>query len=218
MKSKLLATFVGLTLVITTLTVGPVAAGTLDMGIGPGQSEIDNEIDGGWHNSQIGVAGRPFIVEATLDGDSIFSSDNAPGTESPVGSWRVLVNPNNVCHDGQEPAEGVCYADPNRVSIDLAYSVNGDNKHDFSGNSLDGLGVTEDSEFEFVIDLNAMAGDLGWTWVNGVPTYWGFENDDQVRLKVHPAYKPSNHQIANQCSTISTNVMLYILLLHQPML
>lgn len=203
MKNKFFIFLWGAILAISTLTIAPVSAGTLNMGIGPDQSEIDNSIDGGWSDSQIGVSGRPYIVSVDLDGQTIMSSAGSPGTESWTGGWRLLINPNNVCHQGQEPAPGVCYADPNRVSFNLAYVVNGDTKNDFSGSSLENLDITVDSEFDITINLNAMADDLGWTWVSGTPTYWNVdEGSGNVQIKVHPALKPSTHQIDNFCSTI----------------
>ena len=200
MKTKLLAVFAGLALILTALTVGPVSAGTVDMGNGPQQPEIDS-MDGGWSSATSGIQGRPYLIDVYLNGDGIMTSEQAPGTESYTDGWRLLINPNNVCHDGQEPAPGVCYANPNRVSFSLVYLHNGDTKNDFSGPSLSSLGITEDDEFEFTIGLNDFAEDLGWTWVSGTPTYWSVDGD-VVHLKVHPASKPSTHQIDEHCSTI----------------
>lgn len=201
MKTKLLALLAGASLVFTVITTTPVSAGELDMGAGPQQEEIDNSIDGGWSDSATGVAGRPYLIDVYLNGDGIMTSDQAPQTEGYTDGWRLLINPNNVCHEGQSPAPGVCYADPNRVSFNLVYLHNGDTKNDFAGASLSSLGITEEDEFEFVIGLNEFADDLGWTWVSGTPTYWNVE-EDVVTLKVHPASKPSTHQIDNFCSTI----------------
>lgn len=203
MKNKFLIFLWGAILAISTISISPVSAGTRDQGIGPDQSEIDNSIDGGWSDSQIGPSGRPYLTNVKLDGQTIMWTDGEPGTEMSNGNWRLLINPNNVCHEGQTPAPGVCYADPNRVSFNLAYIVNGDTKNDFSGTSLENLDITVDSEFDITIDLNAMADDLGWTWVSGTPTFWNVDSENGlVQIKVHPALKPSTHQIDNFCSTI----------------
>jgi hypothetical protein len=45
MKTKLLALLAGASLVLTVITTGPVSAGTVDMGAGPQQEEIDSSID-----------------------------------------------------------------------------------------------------------------------------------------------------------------------------
>jgi len=200
MKLKVLAIFAGITLVISTAATGPVSAGTLDMGIGPDQSEIDNSIDGGWQDTASGLEARPFIKSAKWEGDEIVSA-TAPGEEVFEGNWRVLVTPFNVCHEGQEPAPGVCYADPNRIGINLAYIVNGDTKNDFNGPSLSSLRIDQLTYFEIQVDLNGYADSLGWTWVNGNPAYWKVE-DGIATIRLTPASMPSTSGIDNQCSTI----------------
>lgn len=202
MKTKLLALLAGASLIFTVFTAGPVSAGTLDMGVGPDQVEIDQSTDGGWSSSQIGISGRPYVTDMFFDGQRV-GGGNQPGNENFTNGWRLLVSPNNVCRQGQSPAPGVCYVNPNRVSFNLVYVVNGNTHNDFNGATISnlGLGVDENSEFEFTINLNDMAQDLGWTWVSGTPTYWKADGD-VVHLKVHPASKPSTHQIDEHCSTI----------------
>ncbi|MEN9692828.1 MAG: hypothetical protein RLZZ330_472, partial [Actinomycetota bacterium] len=206
MRSKLLAAFAGLTLLFTTLTVGPVSAGTLDMGIGPDQSEIDASTEGGWSSAQIGLSGRPFLANGYLrkaSDDSMVNIGSAVGPtfETFNGNWRLLISPNNLCHSNQTPAPGVCYTNPNRVTFSLAYIHNGNTYNDFSGATLASLGVTEEDTFHFDIDLNDMANDLSWTWVSGTPTWWSV-NDSMVTLEVHPAMTPSTFDIDEHCSTI----------------
>ncbi len=202
MKTRFLAAFAGFGLVLTALIATPANAGTLDMGIGPDQSEIDS-MDGGWASSQIGIAGRPFVQDMYLDSVHLMHADE-PGLETwDAGkeNWRLLVNPNNVCRSNQTPSPGVCYSDPNRVTFSLAYIHNGNTYNDFSGATLSNLGIDENSEFEFDINLNTMQEDLGWTWLSGVPTYWELDNE-MVIIAVKPAIKPSTHQIDEHCSTI----------------
>lgn len=200
MKYRFLAIFAAVTLLLTTLNAGPVSAGTADMGIGPDQPEIDLSIDGGWSDTQSGLAARPFIKLALWEGEEIVSATE-PGNEDFNGNWRVLVSPTNVCHSDQEPAPGVCYADPNRIGISLAYIVNGDTKNDFDGPSLSNLGIDQATYFEIQVDLNGYADQLGWTWVNGNPAYWKVE-DGIATIRLTPASMPSTSGIDNQCSTI----------------
>jgi hypothetical protein len=200
MKYRFLAIFAAATLLLTTLSAGPVSAGTDDRGIGPDQPEIDLSIDGGWSDTQSGLAARPFIKLALWEGEEIVSATE-PGNEDFNGNWRVLVSPANVCHEGQEPAPGVCYADPNRIGISLAYIVNGDTKNDFDGPSLSNLGIDQSTYFEIQVDLNGYADQLGWTWVNGNPAYWKVENG-VATIRLTPASMPSTSGIDNHCSTI----------------
>jgi hypothetical protein len=200
MKYRFLAIFAAATLLLTTLNAGPVSAGTADMGVGPDQPEIDLSIDGGWSDTQSGLAARPFIKLALWEGEEIVSATE-PGNEDFNGNWRVLVSPTNVCHSDQEPAPGVCYADPNRIGISLAYIVNGDTKNDFDGPSLSNLGIDQNTYFEIQVDLNGYADQLGWTWVNGNPAYWKVRNG-VATIRLTPASMPSTSGIDNQCSTI----------------
>ena len=200
MKTKLLALLIGAALTFAVTTAGPVSAGTLDMGVGPDQSETDLSIDGGWSDTDSGLAARPFIKSALWEGSPIVSA-TAPGTENFTGNWQVIVTPFNVCHQGQSPEPGVCYADPNRVGINLVYKVNGDTKNDFAGPSLSFLNIDENTYFEIQVDLNGYADRLGWTWVNGNPAYWKVENDI-VTIRLTPTSMPSTSGIDDHCSTI----------------
>ncbi len=199
MNKKLLAILASATLFLAMLNAGPVSAGTLDMGIGPDQTEIDS-MDGGWQDTDSGVENRPFIKLAKWE-DHLIASATAPGNEVFDGNWRVVVTPVNVCRDGQTPAPGVCYADPNRISINVAYKVNGDLKNDFSGPSLSSMNIDQSTYFEIQIDLNGFAQDLGWTWVNGQPAYWRVL-DNVVTIRLTPSSMPSTNDIDEHCSTI----------------
>ena len=191
-------------LVSAMLLTSPVSANPDYENVGmQGQSEIDNPQDpannAGWPQATEGLAGRPFVVDASVDGtDILTNTPTAPGTETWNGNWRVVIAPANVCRTGQTSN---CYASPNRVSLTVTYEVNGNNLYNFGGSSLSARNVTPNSEFDISVDLNAFENTLGWTWLNGQPTYWNV-TDGIVHVKFKPGSGPSTQGIDNGCSRI----------------
>jgi len=168
-----------------------------------GQSELDNPSDpatnAGWPQAAEGVAGRPFVVAASVDSTQILTnSPTAPGTESWNGNWRVVISPANVCRTGQTSN---CYASPNRVGVTVTYEVTGNNLYNFAGSSLTAAGVNANSVFDLTLNLNAFSSNLGWTWLNGQPTYWNVTGN-QVHVKFKPGLSPSTSGIDGGCSRI----------------
>jgi hypothetical protein len=100
-------------------------------------------------------------------------------------------------------APGVCYRTPNRIGITLAYGTQNSVDTNFAHSSASSYAITENSEIDMTINLNTLAPSLGWTWLNGLPSYWKVDPIAKtVRIKFKPRYMPSSTGIDNFCSTI----------------
>lgn len=166
----------------------------------PGQTELDTS-DGsgltGWPQSTEKVAGRPFVTAFSVGGTSKLSNTPVSPSTTPswVDGWRVTVAPYNLCRTGQTPETDGCYASPNRISVTVTYDITGNNYFNFAGSTLTGASispaVTTDTEVDLTLDLNSFGSHLGWTWLNGEPTYWNVTGN-VMHIKGKFRYMPSS--------------------------
>lgn len=159
---------------------------------------------GGWSNTTSLVAGRPYVTAFSVDGVSKLTTTPSSPTDAQWSTGlRVVITATNSCKVGQVPAPGVCYANPNRIGITMAYGDQDSVSTNFGHSSASSYGITENSEIDMTINLNTLAPSLGWTWLNGLPSYWKVDPIAKtVRIKFKPRYMPSSTGIDNQCSTI----------------
>jgi hypothetical protein len=101
------------------------------------------------------------------------------------------------------PALGVCYLNPNRIGITLAYGTQNSVDTNFAHSSASSYGITENSEIDMTINLNSLSSLLGWTWINGLPSYWKVDPIAKtVRIKFKPRYMPSTRDMDPGCTRI----------------
>ncbi len=187
---------------------------------------------GGWSNTTPGILGRPYIVSMTVTNGATTKDVIVAGSANAGNSYRPLlatnssvisdvypfVMPTNACKTGQAPADGVCYAAPNRVTIQIAHYVGGGNGWGGGDLSTTGLSfsnatgtatnpqITDTSVIDMVIGFHANYNTLGWTWLNGVPSFWNVAvdpiNGNQVHVKFTPKAQPWTGGLPNNCTTI----------------
>lgn len=171
-----------------------------------GQFVADNASNqmGGWDRTDVGLAGRPYVTSFFVDGVSkLLASPNGPNDDQWSGPLRVVVSATNSCRISQVPAPGQCYSNPNRIGITMGYGDTNSVNTNFDHPGASDYNITEDSEVDITINLNGLASSLGWTWLNGLPSYWKVDPEAKtVRIKFKPRYMPSSTGIDNFCSTI----------------
>lgn len=154
----------------------------------------------------MGLSARPYVTALSVDGvDQLLGTPTGVSDSSKWDSNKMQVNigATNVCRTGQTPAQGVCYANPNRIDVAFGFN-NGTNLiTNFAHSSISGKGISTSSVIDVTINLNGYSTSLGWTWVNGEPTYWKVDPTTQtLRVKFSPRYMPSSHNLENSCTTI----------------
>lgn len=193
-------------LALSALVASSPANAAPEVGGMTGQNTADTATttQGGWSNTLATVAGRPFVTALTVDGVSkLTSTPTGPTDDLWNSGLRVVVSATNSCKVGQVEAPGVCYLNPNRIGITLAYGTQNSVDTNFAHSSASSYAITESSEIDMTINLNALAPSLGWTWLNGLPSYWKVDPIAKtVRIKFKPRYMPSSTGIDNSCSTI----------------
>jgi len=141
--------------------------------------------NGGWDRTTANVANRPYIAylgitnpgfpEVTVIDNRLAAATN-PAVER-IGGGQfsdiyAFVSPTNACNTNQTPTPGVCYANPNRVTVSLAAQTGPSTwTEDLTATSTV-PNVTANSEVRLVIGFRAAYSSLRWSWVNGVPSYW----------------------------------------------
>ena len=193
-----------------------VHAAPIDDGM-PDQSSLDSsqnsQSQGNWSDLAGGVTGRPYIasLSVTTNGTTTqIVSNGTATTAAPTtpGAITAVISPTNLCKTG---STNNCYATPNRVGITLAYVKQaGQLGHNFSAPTATlSPAITATSVFDMTIGLNTVGKKLGWTWMNGTPTFWKTENLGQdngtARVKFSLSEAPgidSQDQKAQRCTTI----------------
>jgi hypothetical protein len=134
----------------------------------------------------------------------------------PTGRIAVAISPSNLCRTGQAPAQGVCYATPNRIGVTVGYQIQpGQLGSDFSVANNLLTPVTADTEFDITLNLNTLGRTLRWSWASGVPTYWNTANlgtdAATVRLRIKPTLTPVVMQGTQQvgCSQVPVQACSY---------
>ena len=193
-------------LALSALVASSPANAAPEVGGMTGQNTADTASSsmGGWSNTTSLVAGRPYVTALSVDGVSKLTTTPSGPTDAQWSTGlRVVVTATNSCKVGQLPAAGVCYANPNRIGITMAYGDQDSVSTNFGHSSASSYAITENSEIDMTVNLNALAPSLGWTWLNGLPSYWKVDPIAKtVRIKFKPRYMPSSTGIDNQCSTI----------------
>ncbi|MSZ81387.1 MAG: hypothetical protein F2713_07440, partial [Actinobacteria bacterium] len=103
------------------------AASPPDTGM-PDQSQLDtpSSQNATWANMTGGVAARPYVTALSVINGGVSTPVITAGTATaetnvPAGRIAVAISPSNLCRDGQTPAQGQCYATPNRIGITVGY-------------------------------------------------------------------------------------------------
>jgi hypothetical protein len=187
------------------VAIAPASAAPESGGM-TGQTAADtaSSSQGGWSNTTAEVAGRPYVTALSVDGVSkLTSTPTGPTDELWNSGMRVVVSATNSCKVGQVPALGVCYLNPNRIGITLAYGTQNSVDTNFAHSLASSYGITENSEIDMTINLNSLSSLLGWTWINGLPSYWKVDPIAKtVRIKFKPRYMPSTRDMDPGCTRI----------------
>jgi hypothetical protein len=182
----------------------------------PDQSFLDaaSTQNATWANMTGGVAARPYVTALSVINGGVPTAIITNGTASaetnvPAGRIAVAISPSNLCRTGQAPAQGVCYATPNRIGVTVGYQIQpGQLGSDFSVANNLLTPVTADTEFDITLNLNTLGRTLRWSWASGVPTYWNTANlgtdAATVRLRIKPTLTPVVMQGTQQvgCSQV----------------
>jgi hypothetical protein len=182
----------------------------------PDQSQLDvaSSQNATWANMTGGVAARPYVTALSVINGGVPTAIITNGTASaetnvPAGRIAVAISPSNLCRTGQAPAQGVCYATPNRIGVTVGYQIQpGQLGSDFSVANNLLTPVTADTEFDITLNLNTLGRTLRWSWASGVPTYWNTANlgtdAATVRLRIKPTLTPVVMQGTQQvgCSQV----------------
>ncbi len=195
-----------------------VHAAAIDDGM-PDQSSTDTPSSQGanWSDLAGGVTGRPYIASLSVTTNAVTTQIVTNGTATTaapttVGAVTAVISPFNLCKTG---SSNNCYATPNRVGITLAYVKQaGQLGHNFSTPTATlTTSINATSVFDMTIGLNAVGKKLGWTWMNGTPTFWKTENlgmdNGTARVKFSLSDAPGvdyQDQKAQQCTTIPVSV------------
>jgi len=176
-----------------------------------------------WASLTGGVSARPFVTALSVVNNGVSTPVITNGTAAaetnvPTGRVAVAIAPYNLCRTGQTPAQGVCYATPNRIGVTIGYQKQtGQLGYDFSSTGGTTLltPVTADTEFDVTLNLNTLGKSLRWTWANGFATYWnttGLGTDAAtLRIRVKPTLSPVVMQNGQQvgCSQVPVQTCQY---------
>jgi hypothetical protein len=187
------------------VAIAPASAAPESGGMtGQNAADTASGSQGGWSNTTVQVAGRPYVTALSVDGVSkLTSTPTGPTDDLWNSGLRVVVSATNSCKVGQVQAPGVCYNNPNRIGITLAYGTQNSVDTNFAHSSASSYGITEDSEIDMTINLNSLSSLLGWTWINGLPSYWKVDPIAKtVRIKFKPRYMPSTRDMDPGCTRI----------------
>ena len=144
-------------LALSALVASSPANAAPEVGGMTGQNTADTASSsmGGWSNTTSLVAGRPYVTAFSVDGVSKLTTTPSSPTDAQWSTGlRVVVTATNSCKVGQLPAAGVCYANPNRIGITMAYGDQDSVSTNFGHSSASSYGITENSEIDMTINLN----------------------------------------------------------------
>ncbi|MFM7551298.1 MAG: hypothetical protein ACKO7Q_00405, partial [Actinomycetota bacterium] len=131
---------------------------------------IGSQTQAGWAAMADGVAGRPYVARLTMTDGGVETVLIDGGTTTPPattpGQATAVVSPYNLCAPGQTPAQGQCYATPNRIAITIAKTAG-----DVVDQNLTGAATT-DTVFDMTVGLNSLGQSLRWSWANLDLLYW----------------------------------------------
>lgn len=194
------------------------AASPPDTGM-PDQSQLDavSPQFSSWANMTGGVAARPYVTALSVINGGVSTPVITAGTTTaetnvPTGRIAVAIAPFNLCRSGQTPAQGVCYATPNRIGITVGYQTQpGQLGYDFSKANNLLTPVTADTEFDITLNLNTLGRSVRWSWASGIPTYWNTSNlgtdGASIRIRLKPTLTPVVMQGTQQVGCSQVPVM-----------
>lgn len=182
----------------------------------PDQSWEDSNIpnsssNGNWSDLAGGVTGRPFVkaLSLTTGGtttDLVINGTATTAAPTAPGDITVVISPINLCKLGTKTAN--CYSSPNRVGVSLVY-VKGSGLvgYNFSAPTVPLIRTfTNETIVDLTIGLNVVGKSLGWTWLNGTPSFWKTENLGQdtgtARVKFKLSRSPTLGAGVDYCSGI----------------
>ena len=163
----------------------------------PTQTQIDGITQGstsnpGWGSMAGGAAARPYVLRLTQTTAGVETVLIDGGTVTPpvttVGVVTPVVSPANLCSVGQAPAQGQCYATPNRVGVMIGQATPTHADQDLTG------AATVDTVFDMTMRLNTLGQSLRWSWANLDLLYWNTSNlgtpNAEFRIKFKPVITP----------------------------
>ena len=174
-----------------------------------------------WADMTGGVAARPYVTALSVINGGVSTPVITAGTATaetnvPTGRIAVAIAPFNLCRTGQTPAQGVCYATPNRIGISVGYQTEpGQLGYDFSKATNLLTPVTADTEFDITLNLNTLGKSVRWSWASGVATYWNTSNlgtdGASIRVRLKPTLTPVVMQGTQQvgCSQVPVQTCPY---------
>jgi hypothetical protein len=174
-----------------------------------------------WADMTGGVAARPYVTALSVINGGVSTPVITAGTATaetnvPTGRIAVAIAPFNLCRTGQTPAQGVCYATPNRIGISVGYQTQpGQLGYDFSKATNLLTPVTADTEFDITLNLNTLGKSVRWSWASGVATYWNTSNlgtdGASIRIRLKPTLTPVVMQGTQQvgCSQVPVQTCPY---------
>ena len=189
----------------------------------PDQSFLDaaSTQNATWADMTSGVAARPYVTALSVINGGVSTPIITAGTATaetnvPTGRIAVAIAPFNLCRTGQTPAQGVCYATPNRIGISVGYQTEpGQLGYDFSKATNLLTPVTADTEFDITLNLNTLGKSVRWSWASGVATYWNTSNlgtdGASIRVRLKPTLTPVVMQGTQQvgCSQVPVQACPY---------
>jgi hypothetical protein len=189
----------------------------------PDQSFLDavSTQNATWADMTGGVAARPYVTALSVINGGVSTPVITAGTATaetnvPTGRIAVAIAPFNLCRTGQTPAQGVCYATPNRIGISVGYQTQpGQLGYDFSKATNLLTPVTADTEFDITLNLNTLGKSVRWSWASGVATYWNTSNlgtdGASIRIRLKPTLTPVVMQGTQQvgCSQVPVQTCPY---------
>ena len=189
----------------------------------PDQSFLDavSPQNATWADMTGGVAARPYVTALSVINGGVSTPVITAGTATaetnvPTGRIAVAIAPFNLCRTGQTPAQGVCYATPNRIGISVGYQTEpGQLGYDFSKATNLLTPVTADTEFDITLNLNTLGKSVRWSWASGVATYWNTSNlgtdGASIRVRLKPTLTPVVMQGTQQvgCSQVPVQTCPY---------
>ena len=189
----------------------------------PDQSFLDavSTQNATWADMTGGVAARPYVTALSVINGGVSTPVITAGTATaetnvPTGRIAVAIAPFNLCRTGQTPAQGVCYATPNRIGISVGYQTEpGQLGYDFSKATNLLTPVTADTEFDITLNLNTLGKSVRWSWASGVATYWNTSNlgtdGASIRVRLKPTLTPVVMQGTQQvgCSQVPVQTCPY---------
>ena len=171
---------------------------------------------GGWNRTTPTATNRPFIkslivtptggAPTTVINNTI-SPVQSPDVTSTAHSIYAVVAPTNACNSNQTPGVSPdCYATPNRVTVSLVREVSvGNWSSDFTS-ATGSPAITTGATVDLTVGVKSAYSTLGWSWVNGQPSFWettvtpGLGGD--VHIKFSPRTMPDSAGMPNTCTTI----------------